>query len=121
MTNYEKYKDELITQLRTGDCDLFKLALEAKNKKCEIVACSECRKLTADWLTEEYKEPPVDWSKVAVDTPVLVSYDGEYWFNRYFAKYEDGIAYTWANGATSWSITVVNAFNAWDYIKLYEE
>lgn len=29
----------------------------------------------------------VDWSKVAVDTPVLVSNDNKEWIKRYFARY----------------------------------
>lgn len=45
----------------------------------------------------------VDWSKVPVDTKVLVKdYYGNC-FKRYFAKYEDGKIYTWDDGITSWS------------------
>ena len=37
---------------------------------------------------EGNKEEVVDWSKVAVDTPILVSNNGKYWYRRYFAKYK---------------------------------
>ena len=57
------------------------------------------------WANSEYVEPPVDWSKVAVDTPILVrDSEKESWRKRYFAKYENGIVYAWENGATSWSV-----------------
>lgn len=38
----------------------------------------------------------VDWSKVAVDTPVLVSLDDKLWLCRYFADFKNGIVYTWS-------------------------
>lgn len=45
-----------------------------------------------------------DWSKVAVDTPILVKLDNDGdWYRRYFAKYEDGIVYVWGCGATEWT------------------
>lgn len=47
-------------------------------------------------------ELPVDWSKVPVDTKVIV-WDGEKKYKRYFAKYENGKIYTFENGMTSWS------------------
>lgn len=49
----------------------------------------------------------VDWSKVAVDTPVKARvYDSTgalVWRNYHFAKYEIGNVYCWADGLTSWS------------------
>lgn len=115
MTNYEAYKKEVITQLGTGDCVLCSSALAAKNKECSDMTCSECRKLTADWLNEEYKE--TDWSNVEVDTPVRVSNSELTWLNRYFARFENGTVYTWANGATSWSTD--NFTETWKHTKLY--
>ena len=70
------------------------------------------------WLCEEYQEPPVDWSKVAVDTKILVSDDGEHWYKRYFASYEDGRVYIWSGGGTSWSNNLTSPYN---YAKLAEE
>lgn len=69
-------------------------------------------------LCEEYQEPSVDWSKVAVDTKVLVSDDGEKWYKRYFASYEDGRVYVWYGGGTSWNGSLTSPYN---YAKLAEE
>ena len=61
----------------------------------------------------------VDWSKVAVDTPVLVSFDGCNWFKKYFAKVQNNTFYTWDNGATSWSVSNKEyCVTSWKYAKL---
>nr|DAV10338.1 MAG TPA: hypothetical protein [Caudoviricetes sp.] len=63
----------------------------------------------------------VDWSKVAVDTPVLVSFDGCNWFKKYFAKVQNNTFYTWDNGATSWSVSNKEyCVTSWKYAKLAE-
>lgn len=62
----------------------------------------------------------VDWSKVAVDTPILVSLDDKLWLCRYFANFKNGIVYTWSNGATSWSVRRREHKDAWGYAKLAE-
>lgn len=63
----------------------------------------------------------VDWSKVKVDTPVLVSFDGCNWFKNYFAKVQNNTVYTWDNGATSWSISNKEyCVTSWRYAKLAE-
>lgn len=74
--------------------------------------------LDFDWYdSKEY----IDWSKVAVDTKVLVrDWDEQEWLCRYFAKYENGQVYTWFSGGTSWS----NPFRElakWKQVKLYNE
>ena len=63
----------------------------------------------------------VDWSKVAVDTPILVkdSEDAEY-ANRYFAYFKDGNVYAWINGRTSWSFDDEKKAFSWSYVKLAE-
>ena len=66
-------------------------------------------------------EKCVDWSKVPVDTKILVSCDGEEWSRRHFAKYENGRVYAWDNGRTSFSIDANYDDVYWDYAKLYEE
>lgn len=63
----------------------------------------------------------VDWSKVPVDTPILVNSDDRCWYNRHFAKYEDGRIYAWRDGMTSWSLKSAEddiAFIHWQYAKL---
>ena len=62
----------------------------------------------------------VDWSKVAVDTLVLVSNDNKEWIKRYFAKYEDGNVYCWLNGRTSWTALCELSIGHWGYTKLAE-
>ena len=62
----------------------------------------------------------VDWSKVKVDTPILVSLDDESWLCRYFADFKNGIVYTWRNGATSWSVREREYKDAWSFAKLAE-
>ena len=83
MTNYQRYKDDIE---RLGDG---KVAFDkSKNKivRCAVLfACEDCAfyanrddcTLNAmKWAAEEYEEPvepEVDWSKIPIDTPVLVS------------------------------------------------
>lgn len=62
----------------------------------------------------------VDWSKVKVDTPILVSVDDKSWFCRYFAGFKNGIVYTWSGGATSWSVRKREHQDAWGFAKLAE-
>ena len=69
----------------------------------------------------------VDWSKVQVDTKILVSEDGEDWYRRYFAKYEGGIIYAFPDGLSSFTARYKPEYGgyrrvcAWKYAKLYEE
>lgn len=63
----------------------------------------------------------VDWSKVPVDTPVLVrSCKESEWKKRYFAFYKAGKVYTWDSGTTSWSKESIENTSWWNYIKLAE-
>lgn len=125
MTNKEKYADKII------DITVSKLAL----KDGEPVPCAEmrysecgfyisnysCKHKMLEWLDSEYVEPPVDWSKVAVDTPILVKdvKSGE-WNRGYFAMYENGTVFTWYHGATSWSAEGESDIASWKFAKLAE-
>lgn len=62
----------------------------------------------------------VDWPKVKVDTPILVSNDNKEWIKRYFARYENGNVYGWLNGKTSWTATGELSIGNWNYAKLAE-
>ena len=118
MKNYEKYEEKIREYKGKTFCDDFIQPYILKQNGCDGVDCDQCNILQMIWLMKEYEEPEVDWSKVKVDTPILVKdrEDGE-WLKRYFAKYEDGYTYVWGNGCTSW-----NADNmyAWNYTKLAE-
>ena len=63
----------------------------------------------------------VDWNKVKVDTPILVSLDDKLWLCRYFADFKNGIVYTWSSGATSWSVRQREYKDAWSFAKLADE
>lgn len=63
----------------------------------------------------------VDWSKVAVDTPVLVrDFEEMKWGKRYFAFFKDGKVHTWNGGVTSWTCENPNCVMSWVYAKLAE-
>ena len=63
----------------------------------------------------------VDWNKVPVDTPILVSFDGCNWVKKYFAKVQNNTVYAFDNGATSWSVSNVEyCVTPWIYAKLAE-
>ena len=125
MTNKEKYADKIIEIAAIS-----RLALkDGKPVPCAETRCLECGFLGTDytcnhkvheWLNSEYVAPPVDWSKVAVDTPILVrDSEKESWRKRYFAKYYNGIVYAWGGGTTSWSSNRGNITN-WEMAKLAE-
>ena len=118
MKNYERYTDEIREYKGINICSEFikPHILEADN--CNGIDCQRCAMLQMLWLLEDYKEPETDWSKVEVDTPILVrkAKDGE-WLRRHFAKYEGGIVYTWKDSHTSWT---EDCMTGWDYGKLAE-
>ena len=63
----------------------------------------------------------VDWSKVAVDTPVLVrDFEGAKWEKRYFAFFKNGRVNTWCGGTTSWSSENIIGTISWRHAKVVE-
>ena len=117
MKNYEKYADEIKEYNGLNFCKDFILPHVLKSDDC-LNNCSRCGMLQMIWLLEEYEEPEVDWSKVEVDTPILVkAIDDGKWKKRYFAKYEGGVVYAWDGGKTSWNKDCVAS---WKYTKLAE-
>lgn len=112
MTNREKFAEQILDIACGGS----KIAVDKATLElapCYKLACKDClfsfgngdcRDARKKWANSEYVEPPIDWSKVAVDTPILVRDNAALeWTRRYFAKYENGSVCTWADGATSWS------------------
>ena len=130
MTNKEKYGKEILDIACTGD----HVAMRKSDnvivgcRKLECLDCAfnthgkgYCNDEIEKWANSEYVEPPVDWSKVAVDTPILVrGYEEESWKKRHFAKYENGIVYAWSAGSTSWSARMSNDITDWKFAKLAE-
>ena len=118
MKNYEKYADEIREYDGISFCNEFIAPYILKSDKCNLNDCGMCNMLQMIWLMEDYEEPKVDWSKVAVDTPILVrDYEGQEWANRYFAKYENKTIYAWDSGRTSWT---GDGVTEWKYAKLAE-
>ena len=122
MKNYEKYADEIKEYKGDNFCTEFIKPHILKKDSCCGVDCVRCCMLQMIWLLEDYEEPEepeTDWSKVEVDTPILVrNLEGEEWYKRHFAKYEGGTVYAWYGGRTSWSEPVMNN---WNYAKLAED
>ena len=126
MLNIEKYRDELI---KMGIIDTKKIAIRyGKLSLCWFGCCGcdnlskeDCGKQAEDWLFSEYEEPEIDWSKVKVDTPILVRESEQNpWLKRYFAKFKNGKVYAWDSGKTSWSIEDKTGMLCWKYAKLAE-
>ena len=118
MKNREKFTNELIEFALHGQ------SFGVKNGKpvcceefsCEEFSCEECDYYIkscsdmTDWAEQEYIEQPnVNWSKVAVDTPIFVRDDDdddddeEEWTKRHFYKYVNGRIRTFDDGKTSFT------------------
>ena len=98
MKNYEKYADEIKKYNGFDFCKDFVKPYILESDNCNGLDCIRCSMLRAIWLMKEYEEPKIDWSKVKVDTPILVRQrEDSKWYKRYFAKYENGKIYAWEN------------------------
>lgn len=126
MLNIEYYKDELKEIIiRNIGID----SITGKPKMCNELFCLDCvfkdqdccsPKKVEQWLQSEHVEQ-VDWSKVEVDTPILVRESEQNpWLKRYFAKFKNGKVYAWNGGKTSWSIEDKIGMLCWKYAKLAE-
>lgn len=132
MTNREKYAEQILDIAVTGHP--FAINRNGEVNSCGKVPCDECifrkNKVTdiscgekiKEWSEQEYVEPPVDWSKVPVDTKILVrgSEDGR-WKRRHFARYESNIVFAWNRGCTFYSVDGYDDAAGWKYAKLAEE
>lgn len=127
MLNKEKYAKEILDIAVRGSAPGLR---NGRPFACIVLGCSECECFQVDkdcsdiffeWANSEYVEPPVDWSKVPIDTPVLArDFEYEKWHRRYFAGYENGKTYVWVCGATSWSSNPDDKVSCY-LIKLAEE
>lgn len=123
MKNRDRFKNELVEACIKGTFNVF-----FNERIRSVYDCEAYRNMTDDrimllttlWLEEEYEAPEVDWSKVKVDTPILVrtnEEDWSRWSHRHFAEYRDGTVYAFDDGATSWTS---NEKTGWPYAKLAE-
>lgn len=124
MLNKDKYAKEIVEAfVSSGGKGV--AVKDGKPCQCSDIICSECDLANGfcdesftEWANSEFAEPPVDWSKVPVDAPILVwdDEDGK-WRHRHFKEFYNGRVIAWDNGGTSWS---TNESSAWKYAKLAE-
>lgn len=136
MTNREKYREQIIDICAMSERPILNAD---RLTGCSSRDCKGCpnwyrsqsffgtgfsckaQKDFNKWLEEECK-PEVDWSRVPVDTPILVKNDrsSDKWLKRHFAYCYDNEVYAWKNGMTSYTSQKVPA-SVWQYAKLYKK
>ena len=124
MTNREKYAEQIIDIALKGSLSVEKATV--KPYDCGDLKCADCivcnEQQLMKWSEQEYVEPAVDWSKVPVDTKILVrDSTSDLWLKKYFARYEGNRVYTWKHGTTSYSSDGYNDVTYWKFAKLAEE
>lgn len=108
MKNKEKFAKEIVEIACSGS----KLALyNGEIRVCKSLMCSECEFYNGGvpcdskckaWAESEYVEYETDWSKVPVDTPVLIK--GAIDNRKYFSRpLPDERLAVFRDGRTSWS------------------
>ena len=118
-------KVEVNTPILVRDCDDDRwIKRYFANYENEIIyawnsgATSWSTSCVTGWKYAKLAESEVDWSKVEVDTPILVRYSEKgMWIRRKFAKFEDGVVYAWHGGETGHSKSYMTP---WNYAKLAE-
>ena len=69
-------------------------------------------------IEEEY-DPKVDWSKLEVDTPILVRVSPAFpWIRAHFADFKDGRVRVFVGGRTSYTNGKTTPL-AYDYARLF--
>lgn len=127
MTNFEEYanKIKLFLSRDVGVSKGYENFIS-----CDDLPCEECKfwddfgaciNAKRRWFEEEYgcTESPVDWTKVVVDTPILVRDNPKnVWERRYFAGFKRGKVYAFTGGRTSWTTPNNGSAMSWKYAKL---
>lgn len=125
MTNYESVEPDKVK-------DIFAEAFAVNKETGEVLKCFKlpcwlclfrgngCGDARRKWLDQPVLDPEkdIDWSKVPVDTPVLVWSSGNCTYNRYFSGIKDGRFGTYADGLTSWS-SITGNIVYWPHCNLY--
>ena len=122
MTNREKYAKEILNIACAGKRIAVKNGVPCDCSATDCGKCdlgqgdSHCSGELVEWCNSKYIEPPVDWSKVPIDTPILArDSENEKWIKRHFAKYEGGKVWAYRNGTSSWTN---NDIYCWTFGKL---
>lgn len=109
--------------------------MKKKDAICDSFnGCSECPvtagkngRCTLKYITQKQVdiimnwEPPVDWSKVAPDTKIIVWTDYLPKCKRHFAKYKDGRVYSFMRGKSSYTADNEHDLEVWQYAELSKE
>lgn len=126
MTNYESIDPDSVKEVFARSFAVDKMTGKVKTcSKWNCVNClfyesNDCIKAREDWLDQSVFDPEkdIDWSKVPVDTPVLVWSSENCQYKRYFSGIKNGFFSTYTDGRTSWSSTTGNICS-WSHCKLY--
>lgn len=95
MNNFEKYRKKIESN-KFIDTLCFIRKLRTEKEKCEMfnddnaydAECKCCELESLKWLTEEYKEPEIDWTTIEEGTVVMVrDANASQWSSRYFYFY----------------------------------
>ncbi len=107
MKNKEKFAKEIIEIAATGSSIAMRdgVLRECRGlpcSQCDFCSDRECDEKVKEWAESEYVEYETDWSKVPIDTPVLLKDNADN--KRYFYKtLSYGALALFLNGRTSWS------------------
>ena len=130
MKNKEKFEKEILeiackgttfgvnkNTIKPEICAIFGNAIKCSD--CLMHDRSKtCEEKRAEWCEQEYTEDPeMDWSKIAVDTPIYVREYGSPWIPRHFAKFENGYVIAFLDGKTSFT---TGKTRMWEQAKLAE-
>lgn len=124
MKNKDLYKEEIFNIATNGD----RVAI-VNNKPvgCITIDCKICdfynpnggcggRDKCKQWMNKDI----TDWTKVSVDTKILVrDHNSSPWQPRYFASFEGGKVCAWEGGTTSY--TADGHKIVWAQAKLFKE
>ena len=113
LTNEKPVMFDDVDEVRISSCEKA-MGVSAFKSILPKLNCNECISIGEELGI-------IDWSKIAVDTPVFVrDSENDVWKCRYFAKYEYGKVYTWVDGRTSWSNKILDVPVCWKYAELAE-
>lgn len=119
MNNFEYYKNKMYEYAGRDDlCTFTKNYI--KSIDCYETRCDICQVMFAEWCVEEYKEPEIDWTKVPVNTHVLVKESKDRpWNEKYFIAYIPEIRkFVVFEGLRS---KEASKATTWEYCKLADE
>ncbi len=115
-------KDGSCAQIDCTECVFFYEDYSGHFLKCAIEKRGFPDIVTLNEMLSKAEEyiGKIDWTKVEVDTKILVrSSVGGKWYKKHFAKYKDEKVYAFSNGGTSFSSK--DHLSVWEEAKLYME